>query len=318
MDPYAPPLRLFLVGGTGFIGRQLTRLLLAQGHGVAVYHRGTTGPPPPGARAFHGSRRDQLTLKSAIGTFAPSILVDTNAYTRADTTALLGALTDPVDCLVILSSADVYASYAAFLGLVPPPISPFPAATEESPLRSTLYPYRAYATGLDDFRYDYEKIDVETLARAHAPVPVTILRLPMVYGPGDPQRRVAHYAELLAADPALLRVNPDEGAWRTTRGYVEDVAAAIGLATTDPRAAGGTFNLGEPDALTEIEWIRAIGAASGWRGQVVADPATPPSLPACWRVDLVADSSRLRDRLGFREPVARTEGLRRTLAGAAP
>ncbi len=50
--------------------------------------------------------------------------------------------------------------------------------TSSAALRRTRYPYRTRASGPDDMLYWYDKIDVEEVARAGAPVRVTVLRLP--------------------------------------------------------------------------------------------------------------------------------------------
>lgn len=56
-------------------------------------------------------------------------------------------------------------------------------------MREQLYPYWAQASDPEDLLYGYDKIVVEQTAQSGAMVPVTILRLPMVYGPHDPQNR---------------------------------------------------------------------------------------------------------------------------------
>ena len=169
-----------------------------------------------------------------------------------------------------------------------------------------------------EMAYDYEKILVEAAVREASGAPVTILRLPIVYGPGDPQRRLRPYLSRMAEGASEIRLDRAKAAWRWTRGYVEDVAEAIALAATDSRASGRVYNLGEDDALREAEWIRAIGEAAGWTGSVRA--VERDELPDAEREpydfahDLVADTSRIRRELGFREPVGRREGLRRSVA----
>jgi nucleoside-diphosphate-sugar epimerase len=185
---------------------------------------------------------------------------------------------------------------------------------EQAHLRAQLYPYRGQASGPADRLYGYDKIVVEQTARRDAGVPVTVLRLPMVYGPQDPQRRVGKYLDRLGTSKGALWVNAAEAGWRCTRGYVEDVAWAIRLAALDDRAADRTFNVGEAEALTELEWIRAIAEAAGWSGEVIVEETVPPSLPAAWDVPLVVDTRRIREVLGYREPVGQREGVRRTAA----
>jgi nucleoside-diphosphate-sugar epimerase len=133
----------------------------------------------------------------------------------------------------------------------------------------------------------------------------------MVYGPNDPQGRIAGTLARLRGH--TVPVNGAEAAWRCTRGYVEDVAAGIALAALDRRAAGATYNLGESDALSEREWLQTVAEAAGVACDVVADHDVAPSLPANWAIPLVADTRRIRSELGYREPVGRPEGVRRSL-----
>jgi nucleoside-diphosphate-sugar epimerase len=254
---------------------------------------------------------------SALAAAAPNVLIDMTAYTGEDMERLVAAIPVSLERLVVVSSGDVYWTYAAFLGLSParPPAA---ALDEGASLREQLYPYRAEAKGPEDLLYWYEKIVVERTARTSAGVPVTILRLPMVYGPEDPQKRVSGYLERLRASGSELRLHAAEAAWRCTRGYVEDVAWTIRLAALDRRAAGQIFNVGDADALTELEWVRAIAAAAEWSGRVLSGPAEPPSRPANWGIPLMVDTGRIREVLGYQEPIGREEGLRRTTAATHP
>jgi nucleoside-diphosphate-sugar epimerase len=305
--------RVTVVGGTGFIGHHVTRCLVDAGAEVTAIHRGYTPARVPGARNLEADRADTPALTAALAAARPTAVVDLTAYTARDMEGLLTALPASLRRLIVISSGDVYWTYSAFLGDGPsrPPAAP---VDEDAPLRERLYPYRPRAGGPADRLYGYEKIVVERMARDGAPVPVTVLRLPMVYGPGDSQKRIARYLERLQQSGDRLRLNPAEAAWTCTRGYVEDVARAIQLAALDERAAGETFNVGEPDAPTELEWIRMIATAAGWAGEVLSDPATPPSLPVQWQMPLVVDTSRIRRVLDYREPVGAREGLRRTVA----
>jgi nucleoside-diphosphate-sugar epimerase len=310
-------MRVAVVGGTGFIGHHVIQWLVRAGADVTTIHRGQTPVRVPGAWSLRADRKDTSTLAAALAAAAPAVVVDMTAYTGDDMESLLAALPASLVRLVLISSGDVYWTYAAFLGLS---LSRTTAAPldEQASLRDQLYPYRARASGPEDLLYGYDKIVVERTAQSGARVPVTILRLPMVYGPGDPQKRIGGYLERLGASGGTLRLNAAEAAWRCTRGYVEDVAWAIRLAALDERAAGEVFNVGEEEGLTELEWVRAIALTSGWSGQVISDPATPPSLPAEWGIPLVVDTRRIREMLGYQEPIGREEGLRRTLAAGQP
>jgi nucleoside-diphosphate-sugar epimerase len=257
--------RFAVLGGTGFIGHHVTRWLVEAGADVTTIQRSPASPRVPGARSLRADRKHTSTLVTALATAAPAVLIDMIGYTGEDMERLLTALPVSLQHLVVISSGDVYWTYAVFLGLSRglPPAAPL---NEHAPLREQLYPYRAHASG------------------------------------------------------GTVRLNAAEAAWRCTRGYVEDVAWAIRLAV-DGRAAGQILNVGEAQALPELEWVRTIAAAAGWSGQVISDPAAPPSSPVDWAMPLVVDTHRIREVLGYREPVGREDGLRRTTAallGATP
>jgi nucleoside-diphosphate-sugar epimerase len=294
-----------VLGGTGFIGSHVVRQLRATGAEVTTVQRGRGG--------LIADRAHVHALRSALAAASPGVLVDMIAYSAADIESLLPALPTTLERLVVISSGDVYWTYGAFLGHESAGRTASPLE-ESAPLRKSRYPYRAMASGPEDMRYRYEKIDVEEIARGTAPVPVTVLRLPMVYGPNDPQERVAGALARLRSGGDVLRLNAAESAWQCTRGYVEDVAAGIALAALHTGAAGSTYNLGESDALSEQEWLETIAAVSGIDCEVIPDAEVAPSLPANWAFPLVTDTRRIRMELDYREPVGRPEGVRRSLA----
>jgi nucleoside-diphosphate-sugar epimerase len=304
-------MRILLLGGTGFIGSLVVEHLLLASHEVAVVHRGHQ-PVPPGSVSLIADRDDPGLLKAAVEAFHPEALIEMIAYTATDADHVLAVLPTQLRRLTVVSSGDVYATYGAFLGQEPPPQSANPS-TETAALRRGRYPYRAKATSPTDVLYDYDKILVEERYRDRSPVPVTILRLPMVYGPSDPNRRVAaDLARFRDAPGGVLELHPEEAAWRCTRGYVVDVAAAIALATTRPEALGRTYNVGDVDAWTTREWLAAIGQSIESPTTIRERPTAVPSLPANWTVSIVSATDRIRRELGYVEPIGRTEGVRRS------
>jgi nucleoside-diphosphate-sugar epimerase len=288
------------------------RRLLENGHAVAAFHRGESSG---GAETIRGDRRDLTSSREAFRRFAPDVVLDTIAYTEEEGRTLAEVFRGIARRLVVLSSQDVYAAYGRLLRLEAG--EPGGPLSEEAPLRNSRYPYRAISKP-GEMAYDYEKILVEAAVRGGADVPLTILRLPKVYGPGDPQRRLRPYLSRMRDESAEISIDRAKAAWRWTRGYVVDVADAIALAVTESRAAGRIYNVGEEDALTEAEWVRAIGTASGWQGEVraVSREELPAVLsePYDYAHHLEADTRRIRAELDYRERIGRVEGVRRAAA----
>jgi len=148
-------------------------------------------------------------------------------------------------------------------------------------------------------------------------LPGTVLRLPMVYGPGDPLHRFLPVVQRIRDRRQPILFSSAMAGWRATKGYVEDVGRAIAMAATSPAAAGRVYNVGEPDSLTELEWARAIAAALKWDGDFLlkADASLPPFLraPGNTAQHWTTDTSRLRRELGFAETLSRGETIRRTV-----
>ncbi len=303
-----------VLGGTGFIGQHVTRQLAEAGAEVTTIARGTSAGPGLPAQSLKADRADAAGLARVLATAAPAVVVDMIAYQQRDIEALLAALPTSVERLVVISSGDVYATYGAFLGIARGPIHAQPS-DEQAPLRTELFPYRRAARTPDDVLFSYEKILVERAAMTWRGGATTILRLPMVYGPNDRQRRVDKYVEKFRSGAGSIYLNSAEASWRCTRGYVEDVAAAIALAALSDAALGKVFNVGEPDALSEVAWAHAIAVATSWTGEIVEDPKTAATLQANWNVDVTVDTTRIRHVLGYEEPFGRELGLRRSVAG---
>lgn len=215
--------------------------------------------------------------------------------------------------VVAISSCDVYRAYGRMIGIEDGPIEPMPL-TEDSPVREKLYPYRGKIERL----HDYDKIPIEACVMSDPELRGTVLRLPMVYGPRDYQHRLFPYLKRMDDKrPAILLEEP-VAQWRGCRAHVGNVAEAIALAVTDDRASGQIFNVAEEPTLTEEEWVRAIGKAAGWDGEVVIVPEgkQPDHSPEDFDAHqhLETDSIRIRYELGFEEQVGLDDALKETIA----
>jgi nucleoside-diphosphate-sugar epimerase len=308
-------MKVLVVGGTGFIGRPLVRELARLGHEVAVLTRRATPIDLP-AQAIVGERRDLERLCPRV-----DVAVDLILSSGAQAQRAMETFRGMARRVVAASSMDVYRACGILHGSEEGPLQEVPL-TEDAELRTKLETYppaslqalRQIFPWVDDA---YDKIPVERAIRGNADLPGTVLRLPMIYGPGDRLHRL--HGLLKRMDDGREKILLEEGweHWRAPRGYVDNVAAAIALAAVSGKAAGRVYNVAETPACTEREWAARIAAAAGWRGEfaVLPEDCMPPHLhqqgnsAQHWE----ADSTRIRHELGFREPVPPGEAIARTV-----
>jgi nucleoside-diphosphate-sugar epimerase len=314
-------MRVLIIGGTGFIGSFVVRDLLQQGNQVAVFHRGRTGRIPKGATEILGDIAELGWKKLDFLRFRPDVVLDCILSSERQAKGLMEVMRGVTRRVVALSSQDVYRAYGILLGIETGPLQPLPI-TEDSDLRTKLYPYppehlknmRQVFPWLDE---KYDKIPVEGVVMSDEELPGTVLRLPMIYGPGDPLHRFHPTLKRIDDGRSAILIQEDLARWRAPRDYVENVAAAIALATTSKKAAGRTYNIAEPEPVAEADWTRMIGESVGWKGKVV--PLPKEKLPAHLQVsyntaqDWITSSARIREELGYRETVPLREGMRRTI-----
>ena len=287
-------MRVLIIGGTRFIGPHVVRQLVDQGHEIAVYHRGQSEPDlPASVRHIHSPLAGipVLSFPNELLLDQFDVVIHMIAMGEADARAAVQAFRGRTGRLVALSSGDVYRAYGIFTGIEPGPPEPG-LLSEESRLRSVLYPYRKQAKSPIDWTYSYEKILAEREVLSEASLPATILRLPKVYGPGGD------------ADLATVYSFRNHPQWRWTHGYVENVAAAIVLAASHPAAAGHTYNVGEEQTPTVGERLVGMPASA---------VPTDHDNSFNFAQDIAYDTRRIRAELGYKEIVPYEEGLRRTL-----
>lgn len=285
-------MRILVIGGTVFIGRALVNELISAGHDVCVLHRGTHEPPDlPVTPHIHADRDEVISVVGEIDAFGPDVVCDNISLFAAHARAVVDALGDRR--YVVTSSMDVYRAYGALhAGTAGEPVP----IDETSPVREARYPYRGQMPGMDD----YDKLDVEGVYLAHG---ATVLRLPMVYGPHDAQRREEFILARVRAGRPRIPIGP--GSWLGTRGFVHDVARGIRGAVESPDTQGEIFNLGESRTYPIGQWAQMILDAAGSSAELVRVPSAklPPDLAITGTIPqhLLVASSKAQEMLGWRD-----------------
>jgi nucleoside-diphosphate-sugar epimerase len=313
-------MNVLIIGGTRFIGPYVVRRLLYLGHNVMVFSRNRSLQSLLN-KIWHiwGDRDAIHSFRPAFMKWAPDVVLDMCAYTETQAQQTIAALNGICPRIVVVSSMDVYRGWDRFfLKTASSALEPAPF-TENAPLRENFYPRRATAKDQSDPDFSYEKILVER-TMSHCPgLACTILRLPAVYGPGDYRRRFFDMVKRMDDKRPFIFMEPAQGPWKWTWGYVEDIACAITLAVVDIRAKNQVYNVGEKLTLTQEEWILRVAQVTGWRGRIILLDANqmPEHLKDNVQRDfaqhLTLDTTKIRKHLGFDEQVPFEQGLVETI-----
>ena len=297
-------MRVLVVGGTRFLGHELAWRLLAAGHEVTLFNRGTL------ADTF-GSRVERLRGDRTTGDFARLLAgrewdaaVDFAAYDGRDGRQAAEVLGGRVGHYVVVSTGQVYLVREG---------RPSPAREEDYDGPLVPAPSDPFDRGQWDYGMGKRALeDVLAEAWSKSRFPATRLRIPMVNGERDHFRRMERYLwRMLDGGPLVL---PGGGGHRVRHVYSGSVVRLVLAILGDARTFGGAWNLAQDETPTLGEMLelvaRALGASPRLvdvpRERVVAaglDPLLLSPFSGAWMSFL--DPSRAKAELGFvHEPLA--------------
>jgi nucleoside-diphosphate-sugar epimerase len=339
--------RILLTGATGFVGGAVLARLRRQGHEVVSLGRSAPaglpgehlhlaadlGDPPSILRHREALRGMELVahlggavLRAGGGPAAGALAAGDAEQAQAmrvnaeGTAHLLSVLPAGLAGFCYTSTLDIYGpgeplaarGFAPDTSGAPPPLSPLPPLpplawaplAEAVPALAEDHPARPATP------YAASKLAAETLLgawSARAGVPLAVLRLSHVYGPGDTSAKAipAFLAACRRGERPVMRGGADVRDYL----YVDDAAAAVTRAL-ELRAAG-TFNIAAGRGTSIRDLLAAVQAAAGSGAAADWQPAVRPPTA------LVLDVARARAVLGWQPQVGLAEGLRRTVAAAA-
>ncbi len=323
--------RYLVTGGAGFIGRQLVKQLLEDGHDVRIIdsfvpqvHEGAEEPDLSQAELIRSDLRDASAVRRALegidGVFhlAAEVGVGQSMYEVARyvggndlaTAVLLEEIAKAdIGRLVVASSMSVYGEglYQARNGTVLDKVLRTGTASGWDPVDEEGTPLRPVAT--DETKpvdlasiYALNKYMQERacliIGGAYA-IPTVALRLFNVFGPG--QALSNPYTGVLAnfGSRLLNGQRPlifEDGQQKRDFVHVEDVALAFRLAMNAARVDGHVINIGSGEAYAISEVARLLAEAVG-RPELTPDilgKARAGDIRHCF-----ADIGKAQELLGF-------------------
>ena len=279
-------MRVVVTGASGFIGQAVVPALRARGHEVVALDRAAVGDV-----AGYAGWSAQLAGSDAVVHLAAL------AHARGVDEARLRAVN--VDAALALGRAAAAAGVKMLL------MSSVKVLGEETPRQpfddsSPLMPQDAYARA---------KAAAESALRAVPGLSLTVLRPPLVYGPGVKANFLALMRAVARGWPLPLAGIEN----RRSFAYAGNLAHAVLCCLESPLAAGKTYCVAGAAPLSTPALCRALGAALGRPARLFAWP--PALLPARNLTrSLAVDDRVLRRELGWAPPHSFEEGLRLTAA----
>ncbi len=312
-----------ILGGTGFIGRAVAERAVRRGLKPIVLARGEHPVDlPEGARFEAVDRMDGAALAAILDRHKVETLIDIFALGLLNTRAVFEAMARRGGRYLLLSSVDVYSNYGGLLRKETPPIQLEPAR-EDDPLRGIRFPYRGNPhrpKGVSaELFEDYDKIVVEAAALGDRRFETTVIRAPMIFGPGDKQHRFK-WAIDAVKQGGLIKLDERAAKWPNSYGYVADVAEAMLLAALDPRATSRIYNVGQNFVRNPIQWLLSLAVVLNRPVEVETVPPAARGLlferaeATDLRYPLTLDTNRIRQELGFQEPTGERDALLETIA----
>jgi 2'-hydroxyisoflavone reductase len=247
-------MKVLVIGGTLFIGRQLVDELAKGGHDVAVLHRKPKHDLGRRIENIMADRNDPDSVREALAGRRFEVVFD-NVYdwergtTAAQVEATVHACGDRLHRYVFLSSVAAYGD-----GL---------NHKESDPL----------APDYHSDPYTRHKATTERLLfRMHvrSGLPVVTFRPPFVYGPGNPFYREQFFWDRLRAGRPI--VIPGDGHRLMQFVHVSDLVQAMLRAVVEPRAVGEAFNIGDSKPLTQVDLVERLARVAGCEAALVRIP----------------------------------------------
>jgi nucleoside-diphosphate-sugar epimerase len=271
----------------------MTALRLAKaGWNVDVTGRDSSRMPVELSRAgvrFHQIERSDSTGIEKLLDGGADLLVDLVAYSAADVTAILPAMT-AVTCPVLVSSRAVYTDAAGrhVNGDEPPRF--------EGPIREdapTVPPAGDDANPYSREGYAPCKVAAEHTA-LDSGLPVTVIRPSKVHGRWARQARTRGIVEhMLRGEPTLELAAPH------TVDHLSAAANAAALIETLAEHPGPRIlNAADPDTPSAGQLVQAIAAQLAWSGTIELVPTTSNRGQHPWRTPMTLDTTASRN-LGY-------------------
>ncbi len=290
-------MKILVIGGSKFIGRHVVRELLYAGNEVTLFNRGNHPPTEESAslRQLIGDRFLPGSIQSAIAAEHFDAVVDMVAYDAPETSLAIEQLRGHCDRYLMISTASVYAE---------PTASPI---HETDPLILSEDPHLAYG---------HKKVLAEQAAFAaytETGFPVTVLRLPAVFGEYDHQAREWYFIKRLL-DQRQQMILPEGGCGVYHREYAGNVGVQIDFLLRTPASNGNIYNSGHTHTPNYRQLVSLAAKLCDQPMTFYSLPAPLfPHIPNLASPVIFTQSTGKLEALGYREKYNVAQALQRSM-----
>ncbi|MFC4469203.1 NAD-dependent epimerase/dehydratase family protein [Streptomyces xiangluensis] len=252
-------MRILVIGGTWFLGKNIAEGAIARGWSVTTFNRGRSGGDVEGVEPVHGNRTDREDLQRLAQQGPWDAVIDTSSsdFPPRDVLLAATALRNAARRWVHISTVSVYQGW------------PHQPLTDDSPLLDAPADAdESYGHNGEDGSptvYGFQKAGGERAVREVFGDAAVFLRPGVILGPGEYVGRLPWWltrakrgGKILAPAPSGQRIQPVDV--RDVAGFALDQAAS---------ATSGGYNVTHPVGITFEDFLGECLTVTGAAGKPV-------------------------------------------------